>query len=132
MKVNHIGIAYKDIGKMADFMENVLGLKPLKPSIDLTQKVNTLPFQTDGLQIHLIEPISHDTPITKFLEKRGEGLHHICFEVDDVETMVEDLRSKGIDIACEPVTGIDGRKIAFLNPKSACNILVELIEKKKR
>lgn len=130
MKIDHIGIAYKDIGKMANFLEHILGLTPLEPSVDMIQRVNTLPFDGDRYQIHLIEPIGKETPISNFLEKRGDGLHHIAFEVEDVEEKVEELRNKGVEIVCEPVVGIDNRKLAFVNPKSACDVLIELIEKK--
>ncbi len=131
MKLNHISIAYRDIGKMAYFLENVLGMKPEEPIIDKDQNINTLAFKSDGSEIHLIEPISENSPITKFLNKRGEGLHHIAIEVEDVEKTVEELREKGVDIVREPKVEYDGSKIAFINPKSACGVLIELIEKKK-
>lgn len=131
MKLHHIAIAYEDIGKMAYFLENVLGIKPEKPIIDEKENVNTLAFKTDGAEIHLIEPISKNSPISNFLSRRGDGLHHIAIEVDDVEKVVKELKEKGIEIVREPRVEYDGSKIAFINPKSACNVLIELIEKKQ-
>jgi methylmalonyl-CoA epimerase len=130
MKLNHIAIAYKDIGMMAYFLEKILEIKPESPIIDRDQNINTLAFKTDGSEIHLIEPISEDSPISNFLEKRGEGLHHIAIEVEDVSNVIEYLKKKDVHIIREPKIEYDGRKIAFIDPKSACNVLVELIEKK--
>jgi len=131
MKLSHIAIVYKDIGNMAYFLENTLGIKPERPIIDKDQNINTLAFKTDGTEIHLIEPISQDSPISNFLERRGGGLHHIAVEVKDVGKTIEYLKKKGVHIIREPKIEYDGRKIAFIDPKSACNVLIELIEKKK-
>jgi len=131
MKLHHIAIAYEDIGKMAYFLEKVLGIKPEEPIIDEKENINTLAFKTDGAEIHLIEPISKNSPISNFLSRRGDGLHHIAIEVDDVEKVVKELKEKGIEIVREPRVEYDGSKIAFINPKSACNVLIELIEKKQ-
>lgn len=130
MKLNHIAIAYRDIGRMAYFLENILGIKPESPIIDKEQNINTLAFKTDSSEIHLIEPISEKSPISKFLEKHGEGLHHIGIEVEDVNKVIEYLKKKDVHIIREPKIEYDGRKIAFIDPKSACSVLVELIEKK--
>ena len=131
MKLHHIAIAYEDIGKMAYFLEKVLGIKPEEPIIDEKENINTLAFKTDGAEIHLIEPISKNSPISNFLSRRGDGLHHIAIEVDNVEKVVKELKEKGIEIVIEPRVEYDGSKIAFINPKSACNVLIELIEKKQ-
>jgi len=131
MKLHHIAIAYEDIGKMAYFLEKVLGIKPEEPIIDEKENINTLAFKTDGAEIHLIEPISKNSPISNFLSRRGDGLHHIAIEVDNVEKVVKELKEKGIEIVREPRVEYDGSKIAFINPKSACNVLIELIEKKQ-
>jgi len=130
MRLKHIAIAYKDIGNMAYFLEKVLGLKAEKPIIDKEQNINTLAFKADGSEIHLIEPISDISPISNFLKKRGEGLHHIAVEVNNIDKIVEEMKKKGVHVIREPKIEYDGSKIAFLDPKSACNVLVELIEKK--
>ena len=130
MKLKHIAIAYKDIGNMAYFLEKMLQIKPQKPIIDKKQNINTLAFKTDGSEIHLIEPISDVSPISNFLKKRGEGLHHIAIEVENLDEILKNLKESNVNIIREPRVEYDGSRIAFIDPKSACNILVELIEKK--
>jgi len=128
--IEHIGIAVKSIDACLPYYENVLGLKCYNIEEVADQKVKTAFFKVGQTKIELLEPTSEDSTIAKFIEKRGEGVHHIAFAVPDVPAALAEVESKGvqlIDKSSRP--GAEGLHIAFLHPKSTCSVLTELCQK---
>jgi methylmalonyl-CoA epimerase len=131
VSVNHIAIAVRNIEDAEKLYETVLGLKVTHREVVEEQGVRASMLETDGgdTTIELLEPIGNNSPIYKFLEKRGEGIHHICFKVDDIESALERLKKQGIKLINEaPRPGVDGTKVAFLQPKALNGVLIELAE----
>ncbi|ERM93347.1 hypothetical protein O163_00160 [Caldanaerobacter subterraneus subsp. yonseiensis KB-1] len=130
-KVDHIGIAVKSIEEARKFYEEVLGLKVTGIEEVEEQKVKTAFIPVGESEIELLESTSEDGPVAKFIEKRGEGIHHIALQVDDIEKALEGLKGKGVKLIDEvPRYGAGGAKIAFVHPKSANGVLLELCERK--
>ncbi|MGA9348849.1 MAG: methylmalonyl-CoA epimerase [Anaerolineae bacterium] len=128
-KIDHIGVVVHSIEEALQVYEEALGLElnDVKEVPEQAVKVAFLPVGDS--EIELVEPLTSDSGVAKFLEKRGEGIHHICFEVDDIEAALQDLAAKGVRLIDEqPRQGAHGR-VAFLHPKSAHGVLIELIEK---
>ncbi len=127
--VEHIGIAVKNIEDLAVVFENLLGLKPRgKEKIEYSN-VEVAFFPCGSTKIELVKPLSDESPVSSFLEKRGNGIHHICLDVEGIEEWIDFLRAKGVEmIDCKPRKGAHGRKVAFINPKSTFGILIELSE----
>ncbi len=131
IKIDHLGIAVKDIAKAETLFQDVLGLKLIGTETVEEQKVNTEVFSIGDVRVELLESISLNDPVARFIEKRGEGIQHLAIEVDDLEKAIEELKAKGIQLIDEqPREGVSGTKIAFLHPKSTFGILIELIEKR--
>ena len=128
-KVHHIGIAVKDLKESVALFERILRLKPVSIEDAPCEKVSEAIFEVgEGMEIDLIEPTGPDSAVAKFLERRGEGLHHICFEVDDVDAELKAMEEKGVQlIDRQGRDGVAG-KIAFLHPKSVNGVLVELVQ----
>ena len=125
-KIDHIAIAVNSLEESIRVYTSLLGVEPELETIS-AEKVNTAIYDLNGVSLELVEPIGDDSPITKFLEKRGEGLHHVCLEVDNLEETIDELKEKGIDIIDEtPKRGAGGKKIVFLHPKSTGGVLFEL------
>lgn len=127
-KLDHIGIAVKSL-EAAKIYE-VLGLKIEHTETVATQKVNTAFLSVGDSNLELLEPTSPDSPIAKFIEKRGEGIHHICLRVDDIDAHLERLKAEGYRLVNEaPVPGAHGCRVAFLHPTAGNGVLIELSEK---
>lgn len=130
MKLEHIGIAVKSIDAGIEFWSNIVGFKLHGITQVEAQKVKVAVLEGVGVKIELIESTSPDSPIMKFIENRGEGLHHICFEVKNIESALSELKANGIKLIDEsPRLGAFGKKIAFLHPSSCCGVLIEIAEK---
>lgn len=130
--IEHIGIAVKDLKSTIDFYENILGLKCYAIEEVEDQKVKTAFFKLGQTKIELLETTDPDGPIGKFIEKKGEGIHHIAFAANDVQSSLNQLKKKEIKlIDNEPRKGAEGLNIAFLHPKSTHGVLMELCEKPK-
>lgn len=128
--IEHIGIAVKNMDEAIKFYEEVLGLKCYAVEEVADQKVKTAFFQIGQTKIELLESTDPEGPIGKFIEKRGEGIHHIAFAAKCLESSLEELKSKGIKLIDEkPRPGAEGLNIAFLHPKSTYGVLTELCEK---
>lgn len=133
MKLEHIGIGVKSIEAGIKIWADVFGFKLEGITEVESQKVRVAMLVRDagevrGVRIELIEPTSSDSPIAKFLAHRGEGLHHICFEVKSLDGVILALKEKGIRLIDEsPRLGAFGKKIAFVHPSSTCGVLVELV-----
>ena len=125
-KIDHIAIAVNSLEDSIKVYTSLLGIEPELETIT-AEKVNTAIYDLDGVSLELIEPIGDDSPITKFLKKRGEGLHHVCLKVNNLEETMDELKEKGIEIIDEtPKRGAGGTNIVFLHPKSTGGVLFEL------
>ena len=131
-KVEHIGIAVKNISASIELFEALLGAPCYKKENVETEKVTTAFFRTGETKIELLESISSDSAIAKFVEKRGEGIHHIAFEVEDIEREMIRLKGKGFHLLSEkPLRGADNKMVCFIHPKSCSGVLIELCQEIK-
>ena len=127
--IEHIGIAVKSIEEQLPYYENILGLKCYNIETVEDQKVKTAFFKVGQTKIELLEATSEDSTIAKFIEKRGEGVHHIAYATNNLDEALKEVESKGvrlIDKVGRP--GAEGLTIAFLHPKSTGSVLTELCE----
>ena len=130
-KIEHIGIAVKDIDEAEQRFAKLLGTASYKRETVDSEGVITSFFKTGDSKIELLAPTHPDSPIQKFLDKKGEGIHHLAFEVDDIEEKMTVLKQEGfILINDQPKDGADNKKIAFIHPKSTGGILVEICQEK--
>jgi methylmalonyl-CoA/ethylmalonyl-CoA epimerase len=128
-KIEHIGIAVKNLEVSKDLYEKLLGVAPYKEEEVLSEGVNTSFFKAGPNKIELLESTRTDGPIAKFLEKKGEGIHHIAFEVDDIVAELIRLKQEGFIILNEtPKKGADNKLVAFVHPKSTHGVLIELCQ----
>lgn len=127
--LNHVAIAVKDLDKSIAFYRDTLGLELSAIEEVADQKVTTAIFGKGLGRIELICPTEPDTGVARFIEKRGEGIHHICVEVENIEEALADLKSKGAQLIDEkPRIGAGGAKVAFVHPKTTGGVLMELSE----
>jgi len=127
--IEHIGIAVKNLNKTIKYYEDVLGLKCYAVEEMKDQKVNTAFFMIGETKIELLESTDPEGPVGKFIEKRGEGIHHVAFAVKNLTSSLNELKDKGIKLIDENAhTGAEGLNIAFLNPYSTYGVLIELCE----
>jgi methylmalonyl-CoA epimerase len=128
-KIDHIGVVVNDIEEALKVYQQALGLSLAKIKERPDQAVTIAFLLTGESEIELIQPLTSDSGVAKFLQKRGEGIHHICLEVDDIEKALADLRDKGLQLIDEmPRTGPEGERFAFIHPKSTHGVLIELYE----
>ena len=129
MKINHLGIATKGIEQALKFWEDALGLENIHTEVVEDQKVRVAMLPLGESRIELLEPTSDDSPISKFLEKRGGGIHHIAVEVEDIEVSLKKLKGQGMRLIDEtPRIGAEGCLVAFVHPSSANGVLLELVQ----
>ncbi|WP_440183628.1 methylmalonyl-CoA epimerase [Barnesiella intestinihominis] len=128
--IEHLGIAVKSLEEAIPYYENILGLKCYSIEEVADQKVKTAFFKVGQTKIELLEPTSEDSTIAKFIEKRGEGIHHMAFAIEDgVANALAEVEAKGVCLIDKaPRKGAEGLNIAFLHPKSTCSVLTELCE----
>jgi methylmalonyl-CoA/ethylmalonyl-CoA epimerase len=128
--ISHIGIAVRNLMQSADTFHKLFNIKDIHVEAVPDQKVNVAVFDVGGNRIELLEGSSQDSPISEFIEKKGEGIHHISFEVDDIEKEISRLKSEGFRLIDEkPRNGADGNMVAFLHPKTTNGVLIELTQK---
>lgn len=128
--IEHIGIAVKNLDEAIKYYENVLGLKCYSVEEVADQKVKTAFFMVGQTKIELLQSTADDGPIAKYIEKKGEGIHHIAFAVNNLAETLKVTEAKGIQlIDKQPRKGAEGLNIAFLHPKSTISVLTELCEK---
>ncbi len=130
VKIDHLGIAVKGIGEGKKFWTDTLGL-PFEGSETVAeQKVTTAFFPVGESEVELLESTADDGPVAKYIEKRGEGIQHVAFRVENIEEALNELKEKGVRLIDEkPRMGAGGAKIAFLHPKATNGVLVELCER---
>ena len=132
LKVEHIGIAVKTLADSVPLFEKLLKSQCYKTELVESESVNTAFFKTGDTKIELLESIDENGVIAKFIEKKGESLHHIAFEVENIESEMERLKSEGFILLNEkPKKGADNKLICFLHPKSTNGVLIELCEEIK-
>jgi methylmalonyl-CoA/ethylmalonyl-CoA epimerase len=125
--IAHIGIAVEDLDKVTEFYRSILGADVLTTKATPEMKISMM--KIGDADIEFLQPISETGPIGKFVKKHGEGVHHICFEVNDIEHVLKSLSEKGIELIDKtPRQGLEG-KVAFINPKYTNRVLIELLEK---
>jgi methylmalonyl-CoA/ethylmalonyl-CoA epimerase len=130
-KVDHIGVAVSNLEEALKIYTDVLGLKLHGTEVVEEQKVRVAFMPVGDTEIELLESTDPEGPIAKFIEKRGQGIQHIAFRVDDIEEALEQMRQKGVRLIDEkPRYGAGGARIAFLHPKATGGVLVELCERK--
>lgn len=130
-KIEHIGIAVKDIKKANEVYEKLLGVPPYKEEAVESEGVITSFFQTGESKIELLEGTTDTSAITKFIEKKGEGIHHIAFDVKDIHKEMDRLRTEGFTVLNEqPKNGADNKLVCFVHPKGTNGVLVELCQEK--
>jgi methylmalonyl-CoA/ethylmalonyl-CoA epimerase len=127
--IEHIGIAVKDLQTAIPYYEEVLGLKCYNIEEVVEQKVKTAFFKVGQTKLELLEPTSEESAVAKFIEKKGEGVHHIAFRVEHVDEALAECESKGVQLIDKaPRKGAEGLTIAFLHPKSTAGVLTEFCE----
>lgn len=131
-KIEHIGIAVKSIENANQIYTSLLGASPYKMEEVKSEGVKTSFFKIGNNKIELLEAINPDSPIAKFIEKRGEGVHHIAFAVDDIQSEIVRLKNEGFIVLNDtPKKGADNKLVVFLHPKSTGGVLVELCQDRK-
>jgi methylmalonyl-CoA/ethylmalonyl-CoA epimerase len=127
-KINHVAIAIPDIDASLVFWRDALGLN-VDHIEDVPSQKSTVVFLPVGeAEVELVKPTSDDTGVAKFIAEKGGGMHHLCFEVDDISEMLSDLKARGVRLINEAPVELTGRKMAFVHPKSTGGVLVELYE----
>jgi methylmalonyl-CoA/ethylmalonyl-CoA epimerase len=128
-KVNHIAVVVDDLEAAMQFWVDALGLKLAHKEHVASQAVDVAFLPVGDSKIELLQPTDDESGVARYLQKRGAGMHHICFEVDDIVATLAELKTAEVQLINEaPVMGSDGRKFAFIHPKSANGVLVELYE----
>jgi len=131
--IDHIGIAVTSIQESLSFWETSLGIEPHGIEEIAEQKLRTAFLPVGDTEIELLEPTSADSSVAKFIEKHGEGLHHIAIRVDNIEVALAELKAKGIQLIDEtPRNGAGGVRIAFVHPRATHGVLLELCERKQK
>ncbi len=127
-KLNHVAIVVRDIEESLKFWEDSLGLKLDHIEVVPSQHSRVAFFPIGDSEVELVQPTSTETGLFAYLEKRGEGMHHLCMEVDDIDAKLADLKEKGVRLINETAEVLPGRKMAFIHPKAGNGVLIELYE----
>ena len=130
-KIDHIGIAVKSVDDALKIYKDVIGLKFVKIEEVPEEKVKIAMLKVGETYVELLEPLSEDSALAKFLERRGEGIHHIAFAVDDINKAMEEVKANGVDFIYEKPRELHDRKINFIHPKFGHGVLLELVERIK-
>jgi len=129
MKIDHIGIAVKDLEASSALFSTILNKKPSLIERVESQKLSAAFFKMEDTSFELLEPISEESPISKFLEKKGEGIHHVALIVDDIRAEMERLKSEGFSpLTPEPYVGANNKLVCFFHPKNTNGVLIELCQ----
>jgi methylmalonyl-CoA/ethylmalonyl-CoA epimerase len=127
-KINHIAVVVADIDQALIFWKDALGLELQHVEEVPSQKATVAFLPVGDSEVELVKPLTDDSGLSKFLAERGGGMHHLCFEVDDIAAKLEELKAKGVRLINETPMELPGRKMAFVHPKSTGGVLVELYE----
>jgi methylmalonyl-CoA/ethylmalonyl-CoA epimerase len=128
-RIYHLGYAVEDIEAAARFYSENFGAEPTEPELVEEQGVVATMFRVGESMIELVQPTRRDSPVGRFLERRGEGVHHVAYEVEDIDAALRELKRSGVELVDdEPRVGAGGTRVAFVHPKSAFGVLTELVE----
>jgi methylmalonyl-CoA/ethylmalonyl-CoA epimerase len=128
-RIYHLGYAVEDIEAAARFYSENFGAEPTEPEVVEEQGIVATMFRVGESMIELVQPTRPDSPVGRFLERRGEGVHHVAYEVEDLEAALRELKRSGVELVDEePIRGAGGTRVAFVHPKSAFGVLTELVE----
>jgi methylmalonyl-CoA/ethylmalonyl-CoA epimerase len=132
LKIEHIGIAVKNLEVSNEIFSKLFNKLPYKQEEVVTEGVKTSFFELGESKIELLEATNAESPIAKFIDKKGEGIHHLAFEVSDIKTEMRRLESEGFTLLnSEPKNGADNKLVCFLHPKTTNSVLIELCQEKK-
>jgi methylmalonyl-CoA/ethylmalonyl-CoA epimerase len=131
-KIEHIGIAVKDLDEAIERFSTLLDTSPYKTETVASEGVATAFFQTGDSKVELLESTNPDGPIGKYISKKGEGIHHIAFDVEDIHSEMERLKKEGFDVIGDIRDGADNKLVCFIHPKSANGVLIELCQDKSK
>ena len=126
--ISHLGVAVRDMEEAREFYRKVFGVESGEPMVGGGGTVRASLIELENATVELLEPIGNEGAIAKFLEKRGEGIHHICYEVDDINAEIESFKASGLEALGKPMPGAEGLSV-FLHPKGTRGVLVELVQK---
>ena len=128
-RIYHLGYAVEDIEAASRFYSENFGVEPTEPEVVEEQGIVATTFRVGESMIELVQPTRPDSPVGRFLERRGEGVHHVAYEVEDLEAALRELKRSGVELVDEePRRGAGGTRVAFVHPKSAFGVLTELVE----
>jgi len=128
-RIYHLGYAVEDIEAASRFYRENFGVEPGEPEVVEEQGIVAVMFQVGESMVELVQPTRPDSPVGRFLDRRGEGVHHVAYEVDDLEAILEELKGNGVELVDEePRVGAGGTRVAFVHPRSAFGVLTELVE----
>lgn len=127
--ISHLGLAVRDLKQARDFYRTVFGLESSEPIVGGGGTVRVSMIELENSVVELLEPTGDKGAVARFLEKNGEGIHHVCYEVDDILAEIETLKSRGLQPLSEPVEGAEGLSM-FFHPKGTHGVLVELVQKR--
>lgn len=127
-KINHVAIVVRDIEESLRFWEESLGLKLDHIEVVPSQHSRVAFIPVGDSEVELVQPTSSDSGLTAYLEKRGEGMHHLCVEVDDIDAKLAELKEKGVRLINQEAEVLPGRKMAFIHPKAGNGVLIELYQ----
>jgi methylmalonyl-CoA/ethylmalonyl-CoA epimerase len=132
-RIYHLGFAVEDIEAASRFYRENFGVEPTEPEVVEEQGIIATMFRVGESMIELVQPTRPDSPIGRFLLRRGEGVHHVAYQVDDLEAALKELEKNGVELIDEePKVGVGGTRVAFVHPKSAFGVLTELVELPQR
>jgi len=129
-QISHLGMAVKDLEEAREFYRSVFGLESSEPIIAGDGTIRVSMVRVGNTLIELLQPIGSEGVMAKFLEKHGEGFHHICYEVDDMNAEISSIKAAGLEVLGDPKPGAEGMSV-FLHPRGTQGVLVELVEKKQ-
>jgi methylmalonyl-CoA/ethylmalonyl-CoA epimerase len=128
-KIHHLGYAVRSVEAASRFYEESFGVEPNEPETVEEQGMVATVFRVGDSTVELMQPTRPDSPVGKFLAKRGEGFHHVAFEVEDIEAALDELKKQGVELVdAEPKVGVGGTRTAFVHPRGAFGVLTELVE----
>jgi methylmalonyl-CoA/ethylmalonyl-CoA epimerase len=129
IRIYHLGYAVEDIGAASRFYRENFGAQPTEPEVVEEQGVIATMFRVGESMIELVQPTRPDSPVGRFLARRGEGVHHVAYQVEDLEAALKELKKNGVELIDEePRVGAGGTRVAFVHPRSAFGVLTELVE----
>jgi len=126
--ISHLGVAVKDLQESRNYYKTIFGLESSDPILSGDGLNHVSMIETGNVIVEILQPIGEEGVMAKFLAKRGEGIHHICYDVDDIHAEVSSLKAKGMEILGEPKPGAEGMSV-FLHPRGTHGILIELVQK---